>query len=769
MWFVRSLFLVLLLMAWGTPASAAEDPSFNFTATEKDFDLYFPAYLANGFFTTMTSLHGTDATDSHMVGLMDYTTGDVSRLAAIPSWSEIDYSDGAAWLNQTPVSKQAFRDYRQTLNMYDASLETHYMWVNGENRSQIDARAFVSESDAHLAGVSLTITPDFDGTIRLRFTLRPHPAPEHRLLLDRMSMQELRNAMRGQITGPTNDPSGFGQPDRNKPSEATVVMPEDRTKAGRAAIWYAGETQTLFYGGDAGKYLLWIKGRTPNGSQWAEAAAVQLPANVKPANVELHQSAQLVELEVTLAVHKGTSYTFHKYVAGSREGWGEADDSVAQAKNARAQGMKSLFDRHASAWHDLWKSDIRVEGNDDIQRTIHSDMFTLFENATVDTHWAMQAMGMTPYYYGHVFWDSDSWDFPALLLLHPDRARTLANFRFHTLNEAKTRARNYGYAGAMYPWESDPDRGTEVMPRFLYQLSERENHVDGDIAIEEWQYYLASGDREWLRQAGYPVIHELAAFWKSRSTYNAQLNRYEIHHVTSPDEAYDDVSNDAFTNAVAQKALRCAISAAQVLGVPADPDWKVIADKMYIPFSDSEQRHLDFDVSTPHDKHTWMGSAISWLAYPPLDLKMSPEVRRNDFTFSIQALHELSPDSNDMLPVMLPTVAAELGDENEASKWLQASMGGFLKPPFNVRSETALNNATHILCVSSGYLENFIYGFTGLRMTDDGLTPVYPPLLPTGLKSLTLKSIVWRGKRMEIYVARDQTGQAKLSQRVPEP
>ena len=80
LWFVRSLFLVSLLVAWGTPAFAAEDPTFNFTATEKDFDLYFPAYLANGFFTTTTSLHGTDATDSHMVGLMDYTPGDVSRL-----------------------------------------------------------------------------------------------------------------------------------------------------------------------------------------------------------------------------------------------------------------------------------------------------------------------------------------------------------------------------------------------------------------------------------------------------------------------------------------------------------------------------------------------------------------------------------------------------------------------------------------------------------------------------------------------------------------
>jgi trehalose/maltose hydrolase-like predicted phosphorylase len=321
----------------------------------------------------------------------------------------------------------------------------------------------------------------------------------------------------------------------------------------------------------------------------------------------------------------------------------------------------------------------------------------------------------------------------------------------------------------MFPWESDPDRGTEEIPLFVHQLSERQIHVNGDIAIAQWQYFLASGDREWLRNTGFPVIREVAAFWKSRSTYNARRDIYEIHHVTSPDEIYDDVSNDSFTNAVAQKALRNAAAAAETLGVPPDPSWREIAEKMYIPFSEIEQRHLDFDISTSHDKHTWMGSTISWLSYPPLDLKMSVDVRRNDFKFATQALHDLTPDANDMIPVLLPTVAAELGDENEADRRLRLSMGGFLKPPFNVRSETSLNNATYILCVSSGFLENFLYGFTGLRITDDGLTQVYPPLLPSGLKSLTLTNVAWRGQHTEITVSRDQTGQAKLSRKVLTP
>lgn len=94
-------------------------------------------------------------------------------------------------------------------------------------------------------------------------------------------------------------------------------------------------------------------------------------------------------------------------------------------------------------------------------------------------------------------------------------------------------------------------------------------------------------------------MHETAEFWKSRVTYNRSKDRYEILHVTSTDEAYDDVPNDSFTNAVAQKALRVTTQAARILGLSPDPEWIRIADKMYIPLSEHLQRHLVFDESVP--------------------------------------------------------------------------------------------------------------------------------------------------------------------------
>jgi trehalose/maltose hydrolase-like predicted phosphorylase len=755
-----SLFLLFLLSS----TLAGAGPSFELTATEKDFSLYFPAYLANGFFTTSSSLRGTDATLSFMVGVMDYTPGDVSRPAALPSWAEMDYFDGAAWLNATPVTASSLRDYRQTLHMYDGVLSTQYVFVSGSHSTRVAVTTLVSEDATHLGLTSLSLTPDFAGAVRLRFTLRPHPAPAHRFPLARLTSAQLEKAIAeaGESLRLT-DPIA---PARSDAAAAEVPRPKDPTAADRAAMWYPGYIETQSFGGSEAQRLIWITGRAVGGPRIAEAAAIALPPGVAATEVKLHESPQLVSLDIALTVERGRTYTFTKYVSASREDWGGLKSAVLNwAEEARREGFDSLLAKHQSAWHGLWKSDILVEGDPEVQRVIHSDLFSLLENSTVNTGWGMSACGLSPCYMGHAFWDNDSWDFPLLVLLQPERAKSLEMFRYRTLPGAEARAKARGYRGAMYPWESDPQKGVDVTPYAALAFAEREIHVNADIAIAQWQYYLATGDTAWLRDYGYRVIRETAEFWASRATYNRQKDRYEILHVTSPDEAYNDVPNDAFTNAVAQKALRAAVAAAGVVGQAPDPQWAEIAQKMYIPFLVQEQRHLDFDETVPHTKKTWMGSSISWLSYPPLDLAMSHEVRQNDFNFATKSLSELTPDANDMVPVMLGIEASELGDEAESYKWLKFSMGGFLKPPFNMRSETARNNAIYNLSISAGFLENFLYGFTGLRFTDQGLTPVYAPVLPPAWKSVTIKGVKLHGQPFDFVLSRDEAGKVHLEKR----
>ena len=97
-----------------------------------------------------------------------------------------------------------------------------------------------------------------------------------------------------------------------------------------------------------------------------------------------------------------------------------------------------------------------------------------------------------------------------------------------------------------------------------------------------------------------------------------------------------------------------------------------------------------------------------------------------------------------------------------AEQWIARNLVGFVKPPFNVRSETVANNAGYILSTSAGFVQSFVYGLTGLRIEDQGLTAAYPPVLPDAWKSLTLKNITFRGQHFDIVVERDASGQVGL-------
>lgn len=55
-------------------------------------------------------------------------------------------------------------------------------------------------------------------------------------------------------------------------------------------------------------------------------------------------------------------------------------------------------------------------------------------------------------YNGHVFWDMDIWIYPALLILKPNLAKNMIEYRIERLQAAKDNAFINGYRGAMYPW-----------------------------------------------------------------------------------------------------------------------------------------------------------------------------------------------------------------------------------------------------------------------------------------------------------------------------
>ncbi len=318
----------------------------------------------------------------------------------------------------------------------------------------------------------------------------------------------------------------------------------------------------------------------------------------------------------------------------------------------------------------------------------------------------------------------------------------------------------------MYPWESDPENGSEQVPHFAYVLGESEIHVNADVAIAQWQYYQASGDREWLRSSGWPVIREVARFWASRSTYNEQAQRYEILHVNSVAESHTDIPNDTFTNIAAARALDIAAEAARAVGEKPDPLWERIARGMYVPLAADGAHHLPFDPTVYGRSGDFGGGPLPLLFLPSLDLALSPALLRGDYEFGVRATgaERLGTFSMGLAPPIVAAAAA--GDAAHAAALFASNFsGGTLKPPYNVRTETTDNNTGYFLTGSAGYVQDLVYGFSGLRVRAQGLVEAYPPVLPAGWTSLTLKNVSFRGRRLDVRIARDQAGVVRVTRR----
>jgi protein-glucosylgalactosylhydroxylysine glucosidase len=178
--------------------------------------------------------------------------------------------------------------------------------------------------------------------------------------------------------------------------------------------------------------------------------------------------------------------------------------------------------------------------------------------------------------------------------------------------------------------------------------------------------------------------------------------------------------------------------------------------------------HLAFDPRVAlHGGSDFGGGPLSLLFLPSLDLEMKPELRRADYDYAIRPTSVARASGGSMNMMARVSAADETGNAPDAAAWFAGNFtGGTLKPPFNVRTESADNNVGYFMTGSGGYVQSLLYGFTGLRIRDAGLVDAYAPVLPESWKSLTLRNITFRGQRMDIHVARDAAGVVRLTRQV---
>ncbi len=408
---------------------------------------------------------------------------------------------------------------------------------------------------------------------------------------------------------------------------------------------------------------------------------------------------------------------------------------------AKLEGTERLLKRHREAWQQLWSGDIEITGNENITRDIRFALYHLYSFAREGTAYSLSPMGLSGLgYNGHVFWDTELWMYPPLLMLQPEIARSLLEYRFQRLGAARENAFSHGYKGAMFPWESSAN-GSEDTPVWAL-TGPFQHHITGCIGWACWKYYQVTGDKDWLKTRGWPILKEAAAFWTSRVERNGP-GKYDINNVIGANEWQENIDNNAFTNGMAITVLRYATEAAAVVGEAADPDWNHVAANIPI---------LTFPDGTTRENATYTGETIkqadvNLLAYP-LDIIQDANSIKRDLDYY---LPRYSPEGPAMGQAILCILLQKLGRYEEAASVFSGSYKPNEVPPFGVISECAGGTNPYFATGAGGMLQAVLAGFGGLEITKNGIVQ-RPTKLPQGWKELRIKGV---GKEKATFLSRE--------------
>ena len=430
------------------------------------------------------------------------------------------------------------------------------------------------------------------------------------------------------------------------------------------------------------------------GKEKMEAAAVFMPgASFKGESADSvvfeMKKGEIAECAVVGAVCSTATFA---------DAWNEAERQVVYAYE---QGRESLVARHAELWRDLWKGYVEVDDDEWLQRVADVCVYNLYSNIDAAGARSVAPMGLSSdKYYGHVFWDADTWILPVMVELQPDMARSMLEFRYNGLDAARIRASMHGYKGAMFPWEADAN-GEESTPTFAL-TGPMEHHVTADVANAAWLYYKKTGDRDWLRERGYPIIKDCADFWVSRATDNGD-GSYSIRNVVGADEYAEGVDDNAFTNGAAKRALEAATEAARVLDEMGDEAWKRVADGLRF------HRNADGSVA---EYEGYAGAKIkqadaALLAYPLELLTDRHEIERTIEHYASKLDMENGPA---MSHALMAVNYGRLGDRNRWRELLMMGLKPYLRGPFMNIAETPSNNETYFLTGAGAVLQALMFG-----------------------------------------------------------
>jgi trehalose/maltose hydrolase-like predicted phosphorylase len=525
---------------------------------------------ADGVHYPGTYVHGVYNRETTILGGLPVLNED---LVNVPNWLVLKLRiEGEDAIRLADVE---LLEYRHELDIRNSVVRREMRFRDRSGRlTKLDSRRFVSMADVAHAGIEWTLTPEnWSGRV------------------------EVVSAIDGRVT---ND--GVA---RYEQLEGRHLDPVSPRTFGPEVIALKVETR------QSNLYI-------------SEAARTRVRAGSEPVVVArgLHQMDDYVQQVLSFDVREGVAARVEKLVSFATSRDRAISDTLAKAGTSALRYLEfdEALSRHMSAWDELWRvCDMRVPGDDRVQLLLRlhiGHILQVCSRHTADLDTGVPARGLNgEAYRGHVFWD-ELYVLPFLTFRMPEVTRAMLMYRYRRLGEARAAAREAGYRGAMFPWQSGSEGKEETQRIHLNPLSGRwepdlshnQRHVNAAIFYNIWQYFQATQDLAFLRDYGAEMMLEIARFWAAIATFNPERDRYEISGVMGPDEFHEKypgaeeggLRNNAYTNVmvswlcgIAQDVLSLlpatradALRGKLRLGDDELRRWEDMSRRMFVPFHD---------------------------------------------------------------------------------------------------------------------------------------------------------------------------------------
>ncbi|MDD5070646.1 MAG: glycosyl hydrolase family 65 protein [Candidatus Omnitrophica bacterium] len=529
--------------------------------------------LGNGYFGTRgAALESTESKihypATYMAGLYNKLATNISGrtvynddLVNCPNWTFLTFKIGDG--NWFSPSVSRLISFRQELNMKEGVLLRKIRFQDYYGRKTlVETRMIVHMANYHIAAIEYSITPEnYSEIVTFRTMLDGSVENTGVERYRQLNSKHLRAESIGRLSS-----NGVFLSVKTNQSRIQIVVAE--------------------------KVNLFVKDK-------------EVKMRIRPITRRLLKGQERIGQEFKIMANKGQTYRVEKIVAlsNSRDSKIESPLTTSVEELKKARSFKELLKTHQRVMAELWdKSDIIVEGDTFAQMVLRLHVFHLLQTASihnVNIDAGIPARGLHgEAYRGHVFWD-EIFLMPFFETHLPQVSKSSLLYRYRRLNRARQYARDNGYSGAMFPWQSSLTGEEETQEVHLNPLSgkwgpdysRKQRHVSFAIAYNLWHYWKVTDDLGFLGRFGAELFLSIAQFGASLAKYNFLDRRYHVKGIMGPDEFHEKmpgakqggIKDNAYTNIMIVWTL---IKAQEILDLLSFSDKRRIMSKLGISEKD---------------------------------------------------------------------------------------------------------------------------------------------------------------------------------------